>query len=289
MWELQKRLEYLLIPILHKFVTTEGEGPHIAHKDVLRRDCLISKQSECHGRCSWIVKDGGQCLIHTKATSRYTDPIRLLTVRLVDELLQTFDLAREILDNRVSSIKPLEPGAVLRSADSVMFSAMGSSTDELLSRLGYDQRKPTHYTRGFTFPEEINIEPELAADYGTLKPALLSADLSRDRRGAALAMLAGYMGITVQALESEIGRAWTFSLEDWQHVANRKRVTVLLHAADPASHTITMDRIVMPEGGSGERPYILVDPNGLLFKDTQMGALEITKEDLPPSIRAQLS
>jgi len=288
LWELQKRLEYLLIPILHKFVTTEGDEGVSSHKDVLRRDCLLSKQSECHGGCSWIV-DKGQCLIHTKATSRYRDPVRLLTVRLVDELLQTFDLAHEILDNRVSAIKPLEPGAILRTEDSVLFSATGSSTDELLSRLGYDQRKPTHYTRGLTFPEEVNVEAELAADYGTLKPAVLSAAMSRDRRVGAIAFLAGYLGITAQALELETGRPWTFSLEDWQHVANRKRVTVLLHAVDPASHTLTVDRIVMPEGGSGERPYILVDPNGLLFRDTQTGKMEFTKEELPPSLRVVLS
>jgi hypothetical protein len=286
-WEVQKRLEYLLTPLVYRFVTTEGE-PAVAHRDVLRRDCLVTPQTECGGGCAWVssaataaaTATGSQCLIHTQATPRYKNPLRLLTVRLTDELLQTFDLAEELLHNRVSAIKPLDPSTILPLAgDSVLFSAVGSSTSELTSRLGYDQRKPTGYTRGLTYPEEIGSEPELPADYGSLKPVSLGAAIARDKRAAAIAVLTGYLGITIQALQSELDRPWTSSTKDWQFIAEKRGVGVILHDADQAI------QVVRPAAGALR--FILVTDDGLLFRDT--GRYEIPLPELPPSVRMQLS
>jgi len=296
MWEIQKRLEYLLTPIVHTFVTKEGE-PAFAHADVLRRDCLVTGQSECGGGCVWV--SSGKCMIHTRETSRYKNPLRLLTVRLVDELLQTFDQAEELLHDRVSAIKPLDPSTVLPLAgDSVMFSAAGGSTSELLSRLGYDQRKPTAFTRGFTYPEEVGSEPEMLADYDPLAPVAVGAAIARDPRNAAIVTLTGYLGMTLQALEIELGRPWTSSTEDWQFVAEKRGVGVILHTVNPESHAIVVDRVVRPgtaatpaepaKAATAER-FILVNYDGRLFRNRYTSQYEIPLPELPPSVRMQLS
>jgi hypothetical protein len=292
MWEIQKRLEYLLMPIVHKFVTTEGD-PLFAHTDVLRRDCLVTERRDCAGGCVWIpssgaaaAAEGSRCLIHTKATPRYKNPLRLLTVRLVDELLQTFDQADELLHNHVSAIKPLEPGTLLPLAgDSVLFSAVGGSTSELLSRLGYDQRKPTAYTRGLTYPEEVSSEPELLADYEPLKPVSVGAAIGGDTRSKAIAVLTGYLGMTLQALELELETPWTSSTEDWQFIAEKRGVGVILHAVDPDSHAIRVDHVLVPSAAR----FILVNYDGRLFRNPYTAAYEIPVAELPPSVRMQLS
>jgi hypothetical protein len=301
MWEIQKRLEYLLTPVVHDFVTKKGD-PAFAHADVLRRDCIVTGQSECGGGCVWVSE--GKCMIHTRETSRYKNPLRLLTVRLVDELLQTFDLAEELLHDRVSAIKPLDPSTVLPLAgDSVLFSAAGGSTSELLSRLGYDQRKPTAFTRGFTYPEEVGTEPELLADYDPLAPVAVGAAIARDPRNAAIATLTSYLGETLQALELERGRPWTSSTEDWQFIAEKRGVGVILHTVDPDTHAIVVDRVVRPEAGAAtaaaagaatgaagpaER-FILVNHDGRLFRNRYTSQHEIPLPELPPSVRMQLS
>jgi hypothetical protein len=288
MWEIQKRLEYLLTPVVQKFVTTEGE-PAFAHTDVLRRDCVVTGQSECGGGCVWV--SAGKCMIHTKATTRYKNPIRLLTVRLVDELLQTFEQAEEILHDRVSAIKPLDPSTVLSLAgDSVLFSAAGGSTSELLSRLGYDQRKPTVFTRGFTYPEEVGSEPEQLADYDPLVPVAVGPAIARDARTAAIVTLAGYLGIALQALELEIGRPWTSSTEDWQFIAEKRGVGVILHTVDPETQVVVVDSVVRPEAAATPaEKFILVNYDGRLFRNRFTSQYEIPLSELPPSVRMQLS
>ena len=294
LWEVQKRLEYLLTPLVYNFVTTEGESSK--HTDVLRRDCLVTPRSECSGGCVWVstaaaaataAAEAGRCLIHTRATPRYKNPMRLLTVRLVDELLLTFDQAEELLHNRVSAIKPLDPSTIVPlSGNSVLFSAVGSSTSELLSRLGYDQRKSTEFTRGLTYPEEVGSEAEVPADYEPLKPVVVGAAIARDKRAAAIAVLTGYLGLTIQTLESELERPWTASTEDWQFIANKRGVGVILHVAE--GRALLVDRTVRPAVGSADR-FILVNEDGVLFRNGTTGAYEIPVAELPPSVRIQLS
>jgi hypothetical protein len=295
LWELQKRLEYLLMPEVMRMVTTEG-APRFKHRDVLRRDCLIQSEAECGGGCVWLASAasaasaaaGGQCLIHTTATPRYKDPVRLLTVRLVNELLETFDLARELLDDRVSAIKPLKAGEIVRGAgeNSVLFSAPGGSSAELLTRLGYDQRKPTAFTRGLTYPEEVSREPEVAADYGTIVPTVARAGLAPSV--AAMAQLAAYTGKTPAGLEAELGRPFTFSVTDWQYVADVKHVGIVLHFVDPSHQSVVVDSILRPSEGAKDLSYLLVNYDNRLMSDRD-GTVEFVESRLPASVRLQLS
>jgi hypothetical protein len=210
-------------------------------------------------------------------------------VRLVNELLETFDLARELLDDRVSAIKPLKAGEIVRGAgeDSVLFSAPGGSSAELLTRLGYDQRKPTAFTRGLTYPEEVSREPDVAADYGTIVPTVARAGLAPSV--AAMAQLAAYTGKTPAGLEAELGRPFTFSVADWQHVADGKHVGIVLHFVDPGHQSVVVDRILRPsEGANAALSYLLVHYDNRLMSDKD-GTVEFVEERLPPSVRPLLS
>jgi len=210
-------------------------------------------------------------------------------MRLVNELLETFDLARELLDDRVSAIKPLKAGEIVRGAgeDSVLFSAPGGSSAELLTRLGYDQRKPTAFTRGLTYPEEVSREPEVPADYGTIVPTVAWAGLAPSV--AAMAQLAAYTGKTPAGLEAELGRPFTFSVADWQHVADVKHVGIVLHFVDPGHQSVVVDRILRPsEGANAALSYLLVHYDNRLMSDKD-GTKEFVEERLPPSVRPLLS
>jgi hypothetical protein len=297
LWELEKRLEYLLMPEVYKMVTTEGD-PRFQHRDVLRRDCLLqTTEADCKGGCVWrsaggagagAGAGGGKCLIHTTDTPRYKDPIRLLTVRLVTEFLETFDLARELLEDRVSAITPLKPGEIVKSKGSVLFGAPGGSSAELLARLGYDQRKPTAFTRGLTYPEEVSREPERGADYDGIAPAVARAGLSP--AAAALAMLAAVLGKTATAIEAELGRPFTFSVADWQWVADTKRVGVVLHFVDHQS--VVVDRVLRPDAAAAAAAvalsYLLVSYDNRLMQ-SEDGTFLFPEDRLPASVRAQLN
>jgi hypothetical protein len=159
LWELQKRLDILLTAVISNpaepWITQEGS----ATPTLLRRDCLQLAETDCKGACTW---SGGRCLIHAQGTPRYVDPVRVLTARLVDELLRTFGLAQEILENRVAYLRPIDSDNIVREVDAMLFSTSGRGDELLYERLGYSGRKPSEYMRGLTYPEEVEYDFEEA-------------------------------------------------------------------------------------------------------------------------------
>lgn len=163
LWDLRKRMDVLIASVVNHserpWMTTEGTPL----KTFLRRDCLqIKKEEECAGGCTW-AGDPARCLIHTTETERFVDPARVLVARLVDELIRTFGAAEEVLKQKVPYLKPVAKDALVKSDESLMFSAEGRGGESLFKRLGYYDRQPTSYTRGLTYPEEVDMDVEGAA------------------------------------------------------------------------------------------------------------------------------
>ena len=188
LWELRKRMDVLLsAAVLNEkrpWLTTEGSPV----KTFLRRDCLQIKESEeCTGGCAW-AGEPARCMIHTTGTERYVDPVAVLVKRLTDELIRTFGAAQEVLHQKVPYLKPIAKEDLIRGENSVMFSAEGRGGEPLLKRLGYYDRQPTEFTRGLTYPEEVDVEvaeqPPLPASWKDkfTFPDLsdLGADAARD-------------------------------------------------------------------------------------------------------------
>jgi hypothetical protein len=299
LFELQKRLDLLLTSIIARpsqsWITTDGSS----QDTLLRRDCLqITRESDCKGGCSWSTASG-KCLIHTTATPRYMDPVRVMIARLVDELLRSFGLAQEILQQRVPYLKPLSETAILRQDDgrSLIFSTSGRGDDELFARLGYTGRKPSAYTRGLTYPEEVGLDVEdtlpngLPVDWAEiLQHAVFAADIARDPLARFQASLALVGNVAFPELEAAVGRSLRGTLDDWRAVAQHIHADVLLTRLNPERQTMELDRWIRgdSDGGVGaavRRRYVMIDLQGIPLQHKKSGALVFTDATLPESVR----
>ena len=161
LYELRKRGDLLLHSLIRSWLTTDGES---TIPPLLRQDCITLKEGECGGICSW---SDGRCKIHTPAYGTIEDPATILTARLVDELLRTNGPAYEVLQRKglkVSRLRP--PTGIVREGGTIVLSVEGRGDAELDSRLGFDKRHATAYTRGYRYPEEISAE-ELGREIAT--------------------------------------------------------------------------------------------------------------------------
>ena len=276
MFELQKRLEYLLYPVVGRAITLKGTP----HATLLRKDCLeIKKSADCTGGCAWVPKGRskteGTCLIHTTKTPRYKNPVEFLTARLVDELLQTFTAAEELLQHRVSPLKPLDTHALIEHGDSVLFAAPGSSSDELLKRLGFFNRRGDKYTRGLVYPEEV------ASAETTAQGPAIRADLS-SRRELSEAGVVAFLKIPIADINKDLGRAWTGSEEDWQYVANKSGVNVILTKLE--GEELRPSKFIRGSGSASNPRYIIIGPSGQ-FRPNKPTTVVFSHDDLPPFLR----
>jgi hypothetical protein len=147
LYERRKRMDLLLEPHIREMVAVEpGERRAMS---LLRQDCLSLPQGDCEaaGACRW---SSGRCLIHapTATASAATDPIRIFTARLSDELLRYAVRRRELFEAAVPEIRT--PRGVVRIGNELyMATRPKESATSVLERLGL-----TGETE-MTFPEEM--------------------------------------------------------------------------------------------------------------------------------------
>jgi hypothetical protein len=245
LYMVQERLEKLLDPIVRPMLTSEGPQ---GIPSVLRRDCLKSTKEKCVAGCTWVAANKS-CLIHTIATQRYKDPIKLLIVRLVDELIRSFGYAEEILEQRVPYLKPLIQGTMLHEGETALLSVVGRGTDTLYEQLGYMSRKPSTYTRGHTYPEEV------PADWlDVMQPTTQGGGASSNH-------------------------------EDWKQLAKTHSIDVLHTAIRPD----TLAVVVTTWMGSKtppqeERRFVILDTKGMPFQSNTTHSHIMRESELPVSI-----
>jgi hypothetical protein len=164
LYELRKRADLLLESLVRSWVTTEGV--HTAPV-LLRQDCLLLKEGECKGSCAMA---DGMCKIHTPTYGAIKDPAKVLSARLVDELLRSSGPAYEILQKHHSRVQTLRPPTdLVREGDSSLLSFEGRGDDSVYKRLGLKDRLFTDYTKGHVYPEEVSAEDlgrEIATESG---------------------------------------------------------------------------------------------------------------------------
>jgi len=291
LYELQKRLDILLTPIISRWLTREGKATNM----LLRRDCLqIQTKDACIGGCSW---SDGRCLIHTTATERYVNPERVMTARLTDELLRTFGAAAEILEQKVSYLKPLDPSAVLQEEKGILFTATGRGSTSLYDKLGYSTRKPGQFTQGLIYPEEVSVSTvdvkgTLPVDWETLEPMAAPADIARDTKALLDVAIVTLTEMSLPNLERRMGRAFRGTTADWEYIAKEfNRVIISTQWNDKEHRLEPATRIRPPPvGGAGgpEPHYIVLDMNGIPLQRKGTGTLTSTRLELPATLRAWL-
>ena len=277
LFELQKRLDILVTPIVHSFLTEKGESKSF----VLRRDCLqIEKEDACIGGCTW---SEGRCLIHTTKTARYVDPLRVLTARLVDELLRTFGLAMEILNQHVSYLKPMTKGEVLSEDSTILFSAFGRGDEALYNKLGYSQRRPGSYSQGLTYPEEVSISEQrktiqnIPDDWNVANP-VYSSDIMRDKYNLLRTTLIEITGKSIFEIEKATG-PFSGTIQNWQRFAKTFLVNILFTELRMYSYVLS-DMI-----DTESKNYIILNKDGIPFVNTETRKFKFVQKDLPVSIQ----
>ena len=293
LYELQKRLEILLSQIMLNPKTpwlTEA-GP--AGASVLRRDCLqIEKEGDCVAGCAWNT-DTSKCLIHVtkseRKTQRHVDPKRIIVLRLVDELLRSFGYAQEILEQRVPYLKPLAAETVIREGNSVLLSVPGKGDPTTFEKLGYMGRNPTDYTRGDTYPEEVNIDMETPADWlQTIQyyAVQLKPDVYRDPTEMLKSTLVMITQKAVPELAHDIGiTAFTGTHGDWKRLANHLKTDILFTKPDQSTRTVVVDMWIASDPAPHvQRKFIIIDPEGIPFQRQKDSKFVIPETELPSSI-----
>jgi hypothetical protein len=161
LYERRKRMDLLLEPFLREMVAAiPAEAGARRPLSLLRQDCLSLPEGTCKttGACSWSPE--GRCLIHAPTPDAATDPIRIFTARLSDELLRYPGRRDEILRQEVPEIRT--PRGVVRIGNELYMATRPKEVAaSVLQRLGFTGEME------MTFPEEMlrfaGLEEEAAA------------------------------------------------------------------------------------------------------------------------------
>jgi hypothetical protein len=296
LFERRKRMDILLEPLLRQMIAVEQTEDRRA-LPLLRVDCLSLPEGPCGAApaCRW----GGEsrCLIHAPTRDAGTDPVRIFTARLSDELLRYATKRRELFDAAVPEIRT--PRGVIRmGSELVMATGPKESAQAVLARLGFTGEV------AMSFPEEMlrfdGVEEEEA-----IVAATLDTDLPGDWTGAGFTIPPG------GALPPEEARMATFfAVTDRTRPAFEAILTNLRKqlklAGDPARPfqwstqdfyvvaMMTQANVVFVRGGRIERwitPSRVVKKYVVFWNDmlVSRGAKYIFMEaELPASLREAL-
>jgi hypothetical protein len=228
-----------------------------------------------------------------------------MTARLVDELLRTFGQAQEILEKHVAYLKPLPQDAIVKEGESLLFSAVGRGSDPLFKRLGYMGRKPTQFSAGLTYPEEVDIVPDekvsvfnLPASWtAVFKHAVFGADVARDalaRRTAAVVSIARASGETEDIASRLRGIPFDGSSLFWREFAKAYDVEVLTTSYDPLEKITKLEGWYAGVSRKGReaqkfvKQYVVLDVEGIPLQRIDNGTFLSQEAGLPATIRLWL-
>jgi hypothetical protein len=323
LYERRKRMDIRLEPLVRSWLAPEKTEERRT-LSLLREDCLsLPGEAECRatGTCSW---SGGRCLIHAPYRTEGTDPVRIFTARLSDELLRYSADRRELLDDGVPMIRT--PRGVVRQENELYIATKPKETAAgLLERLGFMSQLAA------SFPEEMlrfagleeattvgaeeddeGAEPAPATQPVRLSDALPSAwtaagfqvptpalDLPDARF---LAWAAGtkrsiadwtrYIGIRRKALklpDTTPPRPFQWSVQDF-YVLAALTMANMLFVRQGADGRLILDRWIAPPSIKTDKPIYMVlwGPRQLLVTKGTTAMIGIYASELPEDLRALL-
>lgn len=146
LYEKRKRMDILLEPYIRRWVFAEQTTERKA-LSLLRADCLSLKGDACSAQsgCRW---SGERCLIHAPHREEGTDPVRIFTARMSDELLRYANQRDEILQSKVPEFRT--PRGIVRAGRELFLATREFDTaTTVMERLGFLKRTDA------VFPEEL--------------------------------------------------------------------------------------------------------------------------------------
>jgi len=202
-----------------------------------------------------------------------------------------------VLRQKVPFLRPLPADALVKGDNTLLFAAEGRGSTSLYDRLGYTGRKPTAYTKGYTYPEEVDVEvegvdpfmPPIPEDWASrIRPTVFGADISRDPRARLEATLVSVYKKPITDLEAAMGDVpLDGSPAALEKLAEILDVNILTTAYNPETRRAELDRWY----GAGrlappaEAKYIVLDLAGIpLERVKKPGVYKIAEHRLPRSI-----
>jgi len=273
LFEKRKRMDILLEPLVREWVAavqTEERRP----LPLLRTDCIaIAAEGDCKDTCRW---SGGRCMIHAPFRKEGTDPVRILTARLSDELLRYPARRREVLDAAVSVIRA--PRGVLRVGDELYMSTQSKEGPAaILGRLGFTGEMT------LTFPEEMlrfegmEEDEEVAAMAApTLEEAAAAAAAAQKPAGLPASWKETGLDIPTPspALSVDEARRLAFAagtnidIETWESYVKKRRVTYALPGdADRPLQFSVQDLYVIARIASCNILFVHAEADGRIVVD----------------------
>ena len=129
LFEKRKRLEVILFPIIEEWMSESDEDKDKT-ASLLRVDCLLQNESNCSGNCSW-KKESSRCLIHVpQDSSNKVSTVRILLLRIIEELLRFGKKRMEILNKKISKISIID--SAIRTGDQYIIPETSLEWTELL-------------------------------------------------------------------------------------------------------------------------------------------------------------
>ena len=279
LYEKRKRMDIVLEPLIREWISVEETTERKA-LSLLRQDCLSLEGEACSAAegCRWVSAldgktqgaTGNRCLIHAPTREAATDPIRIFTARLSDELLRYSHERNEILEDNVPAIRTPR-GAVRVGNELFLATKPKEPAYAILERLGFTG----HAT--FTFPEEMlrfegaeeeyqmgNDQPAVTVESETLPASWLEKGLKVPSPPAELddAKLLAFAEGTGRPIDKwteflkdrrrkltipDPDRDFQWSRQDFYVIASLTLSNVLFVHQDP-SGKLTIDRWIQPPG-----------------------------------------
>jgi len=152
LYEKRKRMDIVLEPLVREWtaveITTERKSLSLLRQDCLSLEGPVCSETEGCRLSSSPGEEGNRCLIHAPTREAGTDPIRIFTARLSDELLRYSSARNEILGGKVQAIRT--PRGAVRIGDELfMATKPKESAHAILDRLGFTGKV------AMSFPEEM--------------------------------------------------------------------------------------------------------------------------------------
>lgn len=275
LYELRKRMDLLLQPVIAKWIHVGKKG---AHWDIstLRRNCLKVTKGKCDGACVWL-EGQESCLIHAAPTDRFVDPVYVVGARIVDELLRTHEPALQVLEKGVARLRP--PVGIVREKDSLLVSFEGRGDATAYRAIGLEGRLPTRYTQGLVIPEEMGSE-DVGCE-GSVQGIPLTWEGVTHMVWPAQAVGQPVRDIAWAALVGEPVRTET----DYKRVADTKGWNILF-TRDSCHGFQLVGRIKPTKEGKGieERMFVILTPDRIPLGSAKTKQPILKESELPSAI-----
>jgi hypothetical protein len=314
LYEKRKRADVLLEPFVRSMVAVEQTDKRRT-LSLLRVDCLSMSEDSCAGACSW---SGGRCLIHAPVREATTDPVRIFTARLSDEIMRYSWNRKQLFEDDVLTIRT--PRGPVRVGNELYVPVQPkTSAASILTRLGFTgataQQFPEELLRFDGLEEEPNMPlaplaagPEEVVQSGPVLPVSWTEkgfqvptpapgleDVGR------LAFAAG-TGRDIEewekfikarraqlALPGDHSRPFQWSVQDFFLIAMMTQSNVLFVNPSADGMSVTVTRWIAPAGIKPPDPVymILWGPDQLLVT-RGVGKYRFRAKELPADLMAAI-